>query len=138
MAVSLPEPARKLLTDKAYGHAITFSPKGKPQLTMVWMDVDGDTVLINTAKGRLKVRNLEKDPRIMVSVQDRNDPQSYLLVEGTGTLTEQGADAHIDKLAKRFLGMDKYPWRAPGEDRVLIKIAAERLSGFMAGMKPWK
>jgi len=137
MAIKLPEGVKKLLTDKAYGHVITHSPKGKVQVTMVWMDVDGDTVLVNTAAGRLKVRNIENDPRIQVSVQDRNDPQSYVLVEGKGTLTRDGAEDNIDKLAKRFMGMDKYPWRQPGEERILIRIAVDRISGFGPGMRPW-
>jgi PPOX class probable F420-dependent enzyme len=138
MAIKLPEAVKKLLADKAYGHVLTFSPKGKAQMTMVWMDVDGDTVLINTATGRNKERNIKNDPRIQVSVQNRDDPQSYVLIEGKGTLTEEGADANIDKLAKRFLGMDKYPWRTPTERRILIKIQPERISGFAPGMQPWK
>ncbi len=137
MAIKLPEAVKKLLTDKAYGHVITYSPKGKAQVTMVWMDVEGDIVLVNTAVGRLKVRNVEKDPRIQVSVHNKEDPQSYVLVEGKGTLSFDGAEENIDKLAKRFMGFDKYPWRQPGEKRVLIRIAVDRLGGFAPGMKPW-
>ena len=78
---------------------------------MVWMDVDGDQPTFNTAEGRIKPRNLRRDPRIMVAVQDRNDPQAYVLLYGKAQLSSEGADGQIDKLAKRFLGLDEYPWR---------------------------
>ena len=138
MAIKLPDSARKLLQDKAYGHIVTVGPNGRPQATMVWVDADGDEVLFNTAEGRKKPQNLRRDPRVIVSVQDRNNPQAYLLLHGSATLTEAGADAHIDKLAKRFLGVDKYPYRQPGEKRVLVRIAVDRIGGFAPGMKPWQ
>ena len=137
MAIKLPESARNVLQDKAYGHVVTFGAAGRPQVTMVWVDADGDEVLFNTAEGRKKPQNLRNDPRIIISVQDRNDPQAYLLVHGTATLTEAGADAHIDKLANRFLGVDKYPYRQPGEKRLVVRVAVDRLGGFAPGMKPW-
>src|SRR2546427_11323888 len=101
MQVRLPHSVKKLFQDKAYGHVVTFNAQGKPQLTMVWMDVDGNEVLFNTAEGRHKTQNLRRDPRIKVSVQDRNDPQAYAVFHGTARVTEAGADEHIDKLAKR-------------------------------------
>lgn len=138
MALKLPEAVRKLLTDKAYGHVTTFSPKGDAQVTMVWMDCDGDQVVFNTSEGRLKVRNLRADSRVIVSVQDRVDPQAYLTVYGKATLTEQGALPNIDKLAKRFLGVDKYPYLQPGEKRVLVRIDVDKIGGLAPGMKAWK
>src|SRR6266498_492811 len=126
MPIPLPQSVKKLLQDKAYGHVVTFNAQGNPQLTMVWIDVDGDDVLFNTAEGRKKPQNLRRDPRIIISVQDRNDPQAYMLIHGTATLTEAGADAHIDKLAQRFLGVDKYPYRQPGEKRVLVRVKVDR------------
>jgi PPOX class probable F420-dependent enzyme len=137
MAIKLPESARKMLQDKAYGHVVTQGTNGRPQVTMVWVDAEGDEVLFNTAEGRKKPQNLRRDPRVVISVQDRNNPQAYLLVQGTATLTEAGADAHIDKLAHRFLGMDKYPYRQPGERRLLVRVAVDRIGGFAPGMKPW-
>jgi PPOX class probable F420-dependent enzyme len=137
MALNLPEPVRKLLTDKAYGHVITFNADGSPQLTMVWMDAEGNQALYNTADGRIKVKNLRRDPRIIVSVQNRNDPQSYVRLTGKATITDQGADEHIDRMAKRFLGMDKYPWRAPGEKRLLVRIDVDKIGGFGPQMQPW-
>jgi PPOX class probable F420-dependent enzyme len=137
MAIKLPESARKLLQDKAYGHVVTVAANGRPQTTMVWVDAEGDEVLFNTAEGRKKQQNLRRDPKVIISVQDRNNPQAYLIVHGTANITESGADAHIDKLAKRFLGADKYPYRQPGEKRVLVRVAVDRLGGFAPGMKPW-
>ena len=137
MAIKLPDSARKLLQDKAYGHVVTLGTNGRPQVTMVWVDAEGDEVLFNTAEGRKKPQNLRRDPRVVISVQDRNNPQAYLLIHGTATLTEVGADAHIDKLANRFLGVDRYPYRQPGEKRVLVRVKVDRIGGFAPGMKPW-
>jgi PPOX class probable F420-dependent enzyme len=137
MPLTLPQSVKKLLQDKAYGHVVTFNAQGKPQLTMVWMDVDGDEVTFNTAEGRNKPRNLRRDPRIIVSVQDRNDPQAYVVFHGKGRVTEPGADDHIDKLAKRFLNADKYPFRRPGEKRLVVRISVDRIGGFGPKMQPW-
>jgi PPOX class probable F420-dependent enzyme len=137
MPIPLPESVKKMLEDKAYGHVVTFNPNGQPQLTMVWVDVDGNEALFNTADGRKKVQNLRRDPRIMISVQNRSDPQSYVVLNGTATLTETGADAHIDKLAKRFLGLDKYPYRQPGEKRLIVRVKVDRLGGLSPKMQPW-
>ena len=105
MPVTLPHSVKQLLQDKAYGHVVTFNAQGKPQLTMVWMDVDGDEVTFNTAEGRNKPQNLRRDPRIIVSVQDRNYPQTYAVFHGKARITETGADDHVDKLARRFLNV---------------------------------
>ena len=137
MPSPLPESVKKVLEDKAYGHVVTFNPNGRPQLTMVWMDVDGNEALFNTAEGRKKVQNLRRDPRIMISVQNRSEPQSYVVLNGAATLTETGADAHIDKLAKRFLGLDKYPYRQPDEKRVIVRVKIDRLGGLSPKMQPW-
>jgi len=138
MAIKLPESAKKVLQDKAYGHVVTFGAGGQPQVTMVWLDVEGDEVLFNTAEGRMKPRNLRSDPRVIISVQDRNEPQAYMVTHGTATVTEAGADAHIDKLAKRFLGVDKYPFRQPGEKRLIVRVKVDRIGGFAPKMQPWK
>jgi PPOX class probable F420-dependent enzyme len=137
MSIALPEPVRKLLEDRAYGHVISINSDGTPQVTMVWMDVDGDIALFNTAEGRVKPRNLRRDPRVQVAIQHRTEPQSYAVLHGRAEITDQGADEHIDKLAKRFLGLDRYPFRTPGEQRLLVRIPVDRISGFAPGMKPW-
>jgi len=137
MAIKLPESARKVVQDKAYGHVVTLGPGGRPHVTMVWVDADGDEVLFNTAEGRKKAQNLRRDPRIIISVKDRHDPQAYMVIHGTATLTDAGADAHIDKLTKRFLGVDKYPYRQPGEKRLLVRVTVDRIGGFAPKMQPW-
>ena len=137
MPVTLPQSVKTLLLDKAYGHVVTSNGQGKPQVTMVWMDVDGDEVIFNTAEGRRKAQNLRRDPRIIVSVQDRNNPQAYAVFHGKARVTETGADAQIDKLAKRFLGHDKYQFRQPGEKRLMVRISVDRIGGFGPRMQPW-
>ena len=137
MPVTLPQSVKTLLLEKAYGHVVTSNGEGQPQVTMVWMDVDGDEVIFNTAEGRRKVQNLRRDPRIIVSVQDRNDPQAYAVFHGKARITETGADDHIDKLAKRFLNVDKYPFRQPGEKRLIVRISVDRIGGFGPKMRPW-
>ena len=137
MSLTLPQSAQKVLEDKAYGHVLTYNKDGSPQITMVWMDVVNGEASFNTAEGRRKVTNLRRDPRIVVSVQDRNDPQSYMLLTGTATVTADGADAQVDKLAKRFIGQDTYPYRQPGEQRVMVRIATEKIGGMGPGMGAW-
>lgn len=129
--VALPESARALLADRAYAHLATRNPSGTPQLSMVWIDGDGDELLLNTAEGRAKVRNMRDDPHALISVQQRDDEQMYLLIHGLVTeITTDGADAHIDKLAKRFLDADTYPYRSADEQRLLVRIAVERFGGM--------
>jgi len=130
MAVKIPQSLKKILEDKAYGHVITFNARGNPEPTMVWMDVEGDELLFNTAEGRHKPDNIRRNPRVIVSVQDRNNPQTYMVFHGKARVTDAGADPHIDKLAKRFLGADKYPYRQPNEKRVIVRIAVDRIGGF--------
>jgi len=137
MPIALPQSVKKILQDKAYGHVVTLNANGKPQATMVWMDVDGDEVLFNTSEGRLKPRNLRRDPRIVISVQDRNDPQSHMVFYGNATITEAGADEHIDKLAKRFLNAEKYPFRRPGEKRLVVRTKVDKIGGYGPKMQPW-
>ena len=135
--MAIPQSVKKIVQDKAYGHVITFNADGKPQVTMVWMDVEGDEVLFNTAEGRLKPKNLRRDHRVIISVQDRNDPRSYMVFHGKASVTEAGADEHIDKLAKRFLGADKYPFRRPGEKRLVVRVKVDRIGGYGPKMQPW-
>ena len=84
MPVKIPQSLKTMLEDKAYGHVVTFNAQGKPEITMVWMDVEGDELLFNTAEGRRKPDNIRRDPRVIVSVQDRNNPQAYAVFHGKG------------------------------------------------------
>jgi PPOX class probable F420-dependent enzyme len=136
MPITLPPPVKTLLANKAYGHVVTLNAKGQPRVTMVWMDVDGNDVLFNTAEGRNKTLDLRRDPRIIVSVQDPATPQAYVVFHGTARITEEGARAHIDKLAKRFMGVDQYPG-PPTEKRLIVRISVDRISGVAPGYKSW-
>jgi PPOX class probable F420-dependent enzyme len=124
---SIPDDALPLLEGPHFAHVATLNADGSPQVTPVWIDHDGDTVLINTARGRLKEKNLLRDPRVSISVIDAANPYSPLLIQGRAVeLTEEGADEHIDKLAKRYLDEDTYPFRSPGEVRLLVRIEPDR------------
>ena len=137
VGIALPQSVKKLLEDKAYGHVVTMNADGSPQITMVWIDVDGDTPQFNTAEGRVKPDNLRNNPKIVVTVQSKDDPQAYAAIYGKASVTREGADAQIDKLAKRFLGLDEYPFRQPGEVRLLVKIDVEKIRGMGPQMQSW-
>ena len=115
----------KLLQEPQLANFSTVMADGSPQITPVWVDVepDGSAVLINTAEGRVKTRNVERDPRVAVSVVDSQNAWRYVLVRGTIVeRRHEGADAHIDRQAKKYLGKDTYPFRREGEQRVTLVI----------------
>jgi PPOX class probable F420-dependent enzyme len=125
----IPEDAHYLFEGVHFAHVATVNEDGSPQVTPVWVDHEGDTVLINTARGRVKDRNLRRDPRVSISIIDAEKPYQPLTVKGRAVeLTEEGADEHIDKLAKRYLDEDVYPFRAEGEIRILVRIEADKVS----------
>ena len=129
--MTLPEKYLDLFQKKAFASLGTLMPDGRPQVTPVWCDYDGKHVIVNTAKGRAKDKNMRRDPRVTMAVIDPDNPYRYLEVRGRVVeITEQGADAHIDKMAKKYLNVDKYPGRQPGEVRVLYKIEPERFSSM--------
>jgi PPOX class probable F420-dependent enzyme len=128
---TIPREFQDLLQKKAFARLATVGADGAPQVTPVWVDYDGTYVRFNTAKGRVKVRNLARNPRVALSMQDPDNPYRYLQIRGrVAEATEQGADAHIDALAKKYLGQDRYPFRQPGEVRVLYKVLPERVQGM--------
>ena len=131
MADVIPEKYRDLFQKKAFCSLSTLMPDGSPQVTPVWCDFDGTHVIVNSAKGRRKDTNMRRDPRVSLAIIDPDNPYRYLEVRGrVAEITETGADAHIDKMAKKYIGMDKYPNRQPGEVRVLYKIKPERISSM--------
>jgi PPOX class probable F420-dependent enzyme len=116
---------------KALAHLGTLMPDGTPQVTPVWFDVDGDTIRVNSARGRVKDRNMRRNPAVAVSIVDPGNAYRYVGIRGRVVeITEEGADAHIDRLAKKYLGQDRYPNRRPGEVRVIYRIAPEQVSGM--------
>jgi len=126
MSQAIPEKYRDLFSKRAFASLATLMPSGDPQVTPVWCDLEGDLVIINSAKGRQKDRNLRRDPRVALAIIDPDNPYRYLEIRGKVVeITEQGAAAHIDKMAKKYLGADKYPYGQPGEIRVMYKIRPE-------------
>jgi PPOX class probable F420-dependent enzyme len=126
MASSLPETHKDLLSKTLFAHLGTLMPDGAPQVTPVWFDYDGKVIVINTGVGRQKDRNMQRDGRVALSIIDPENPYRYLEVRGTiAERTEQGADAVIDYLAKKYLNVDKYPYHKAGEKRVTYKIKPE-------------
>jgi PPOX class probable F420-dependent enzyme len=124
---------RKFLEENPFvGTVTTLREDGSPHSTIVWVDVDGGKVSFNTARGRAKSVHLEQDPRASVLVVDPNDSHKWVAVSGRVELTEEGADAQIDKLAKKYIGEDTYPWRTPEETRVKVLIDADKVdaAGF--------
>ena len=132
MASPLPDDVRELLEAPNFAHLATLMPDGSPQVSPVWVDLDGDRVLVNSAEGRAKPRNIRRDPRVALAVYSEQNPYAHATVRGRVVeITHEGADAHIDKMAKKYLGQDKYPYRQPGEERVIFVIEPEHVTAFM-------
>ncbi|MFQ5691681.1 MAG: PPOX class F420-dependent oxidoreductase [Nitrospinota bacterium] len=131
MAPVIPDDLKDLFKKRACAHLATLNDDGSPHLTPVWIDYDGTHILVNSAYGRQKDRNIRRDPRVAVSILDPADDFRYLEVRGRVVeITEDGAVEHIRRLAKRYLGADDYPWPRPGEVRVIYKIVPERSSSM--------
>jgi PPOX class probable F420-dependent enzyme len=124
----LTESQAELFRGKNWGTVTTLREDGSPHATPVWIDTDGENVLFNTAVGRAKERHLRADPRVAVTVLPAEDQQSgYVTVSGTAEITEEGAFDHIDKLAKKYIDEDKYPFLQPGEQRVIVKVKPDKV-----------
>ena len=118
----------QLLTGKNFAFVATLMKDGSPQITPTWIDFDGKSILINTAEGRIKQKNVSRDPHVAISIVDQNNPYNMVTIRGKVIeQTSNGADDHIDKLAKRYLGVDKYPFRSPIEKRVILKVQPEKV-----------
>jgi PPOX class probable F420-dependent enzyme len=123
---AIPESYLDLTKKKALAQLATLMPDGTPQVSPVWFEYDGTNIVINTAKGRVKDKNMRRDPRVGMDIVDPENPYRHLSIRGRVVeITEKGADEHIDHMAKIYIGQDKYPFRAPGEVRVIYKIAPE-------------
>jgi PPOX class probable F420-dependent enzyme len=128
----IPESHLDLFKKKAFAHLATLMPDGQPQSTPVWVDFDGRHVVINTAEGRQKDKNLQRDGRVALSITDPDNPYRYLEVRGrVAERTRNGADQHIDAMAKKYLDKDKYPFRQPGEVRVIYKVEPKHVTSTM-------
>ena len=118
---------RAFLENPFVGVVTTLQRDGAPQSTVVWVDVDDSGVSVNTAYGRVKPRNLARDPRISLVVVDPGDAYRWFKVAGTAALVDDGADAQIDRLSKKYTGRDVYASRQPGEQRVSVRITPDRI-----------
>ncbi len=129
---TIPEQFQDLVSfdTKAFAHLSTLMADGSPQVTPVWFDYDGAHVIINSAKGRVKDINLRRNPDVALAISDPSNPYRYLQIRGRVIeITEEGADAIIDRLCYKYTGQDVYPWRRPGEQRVTYKIIPEKVQG---------
>jgi PPOX class probable F420-dependent enzyme len=125
---SIPQSHADLFDKKSFANLATVNADGSPQVTPVWWDTDGTNILINTAKGRVKTKNLERTPKVAVLIVDPDNPYRYVTIQGRVVeMTEQGADDHINALSKKYFGKDVYPYRQPGEVRVIFKIKPEKV-----------
>ncbi len=117
-----------LLLGKNFASFATLMKDGSPHVAPTWVDYDGDMVLINTAAGRIKERNVNLDKRVALSVYDSSNPYNMVTIRGrVKEIVEHDADAHIERLAKRYLGLDSYPFSIPDEKRIILKIIPERV-----------
>jgi PPOX class probable F420-dependent enzyme len=131
MATQVPDKYVDLLQKKAFANLSTLLPDGSPQVTPVWVDYDGKHVRVNSALGRVKDKNMRRDPRVSLAIQDPENPYRYVEIRGKVVdITQNGADEHINGLSQKYLGNPVYPGRKPGEVRVLYKIAPEKFSSM--------
>jgi PPOX class probable F420-dependent enzyme len=131
MAITLTEKHKKLITDKNFGHIATLNQDGSPQVTPVWIELDGNHLVVNSEQKRKKVRNLKRDPRVSVSIQNAENPYQYIEIRGRAVeITDKGGFEGIDRLSAKYTGQEKYPGNAPGDVRIVIRIEPEHISGM--------
>lgn len=128
MSTTLNPTAKALVERPVLATLVTLGKDGHPQATPLWIEMIGEDLSVNTAKGRAKSNNIERDPRVAISIVDPENPYNVVSVRGTVIeLTTEGADDQIDRLSKKYMGVDKYPMRQPGEVRVSIRIRIDRV-----------
>jgi PPOX class probable F420-dependent enzyme len=129
MPDTLTDKAKALIARPVLATLVTLDRAGAPQATPLWIEADGDDLLVNTAKGRVKANNMERDRRVAVTVIDPENPYNVVALRGTVVdITPDGADAHIDRLAKKYLGVDEYPNRREGEVRLTVRIRPSHIA----------
>ena len=127
--MKLSEELLKLLRQPSICYSATTMPDGSPQTQPVWVDYENGRVIVNSALGRQKDKNMRRDPRVAITLMDPDNPYRYMEIRGkVAEISQDGAATHIDKMAKKYLGQDKYPFARPGEQRVLLKITPEKFS----------
>jgi PPOX class probable F420-dependent enzyme len=126
---AIPDEAKHLFEGKDFAHLATINPDGSPQVSPVWIGLDGGLVTFNTAEGRVKTNNLHRDGRVAISIHAQDNPYENVVIQGKVVeITPEGADDDIDVLAKRYLDADSYPFRQPGEERVIVKVEPQKVN----------
>jgi PPOX class probable F420-dependent enzyme len=128
MTSKLTPNAIRLIEGNNLGFLATILPDGSPHVTPVWVDHEGDIVLVNTSVGRVKQKNIERDPRVMIAIADSKNPYDRVIIRGRVQQTYKDAEAHIDKLANKYTGAKKYQRSSPTEKRVILKIEPQKIS----------
>lgn len=128
MGIPVPPSVRQLLEGKNLAHVATVMKDGSPQVTAVWIDIQGDRIVVNTAEGRTKPRNVRRDPRVAISIVDQQNPYRAAFIRGRVVeITPEGAEDHIDRMAQKYTGAERYPDRRPDRPRLLLYIEAEHI-----------
>jgi PPOX class probable F420-dependent enzyme len=133
MATLNDQEVRQLLEQPNYAVISTLGTNGSIHSTIIWISAEDGTVAVNSAEGRIWPTNLERDPRVTVLVLESGNPYHYVEIRGTATATREGADEHINALAKKYIGQDEYPYRQPGEVRVKFVITPEHVRHLKQG-----
>ncbi len=127
--VELPDLARRLLDGKNFATVATVMGDGRPQASVVWIHTDGPHIVFNTAEGRVKPRNMRRDARVAIAVFGMENPYQQAMIQGRVVAMEhEGAEEHIDAMTKKYLDLDSYPHRKEGEERVIVKVAPEKVA----------
>jgi PPOX class probable F420-dependent enzyme len=135
----LPDQVKQLIEDKSYAHVATLMPDGSPQVTQTWVDHDGDTIIINSNEGSQKHKNVLRNPKISMDISDPGNSYRVAMIRGrVSEVTFDGAEDHVDRLAKKYLGQDKYPMRRPGVRRVMIKVEPLHVSAPFIDSARWQ
>ncbi len=122
---------RALFEGKNFGHLATIMPDGSPQVSVVWVDIEGDNILVNTAEGRIKPRNVRRDPRVAISIYDQDVPYKSATIKGEVIeVRSEGALENIHQLAKKYMDLDEYPYLQPGDQRLLFVIRPDQVFGM--------
>ena len=127
--MALPPLAKELLEGNNFATISTLMPDGSPQSSLIWIDTDGELLIFNTAEGRLKPRNMRRDPRVAITISKADNPYQIAMMQcHVIEITEEGADAHVNEMTKKYLGIDEYPYRAPGEKRLIVRIRPDKVA----------
>ena len=126
--MKLTEKTKKLIDGKNFASVASLMPDGSPQVAPVWVDRDGDTIILNATGTRQRTKNLKKDPRVAISIFEQNNPYSNVSIRGKAVeITQKGAEEHIDKMNMKYNGTAKYPYHDPKDPRVMIRVEATRI-----------